>query len=156
MVKLVRLSKQMTDAILGVMKYVKNTTGTEPTQEEIANALKSYFILNELGNQIKFQRKQPQAVRKPLEDAFQRPFWRLNLKDGPVKNSLVRVGLFYEDIQVAIKSIQNFIKNSSEDEPSEEIIAFGLKSDFILSEIKNQIKWQRNNLKKNNQAKPIP
>ena len=156
MVKLVRLSKQMTDAILGVMKYIKKTTGSEPTQEEIANALKSYFILNELGNQIKFQRKQPQVAGQSLEESFPRPFWRLNLKDGPPKNSLVRVGLFYEDIQAAIKSIQNFIKNSSGDEPSEENIAFGLQSDFILSEIKNQIKWQRNNLKKSKQAKPIP
>jgi len=146
----------MTDAILGVMKYIKNTTGSEPSQEEIANALKSYFILNELGNQIKFQRKQPQVAGQPLEESFARPFWRLNLKDGPPKNSLVRVGLFYEDIQAAIKSIQNFIKNSSGDEPSEENIAFGLQSDFILSEIKNQIKWQRNNLKKSKQAKPIP
>ena len=59
MVKLVRVSKQMTGAIQKVMKYVKNATGSEPTQEEIASALKSYFILNELGNQIKFQRKQP-------------------------------------------------------------------------------------------------
>ena len=156
MVKLVRLSKQMTDAILRVMKYVKNTTGTEPTQEEIANALKSYFILNELGNQIKFQRKQPPAARKPLEESLPRPFWRLNLRDGPPKNSLVRVGLFYEDIQAAIKVAQTFVKNSTGDEPSEENIAFGLQSDFILSEIKNQINWQRNSLKKNKQAKSTP
>jgi hypothetical protein len=156
LVKLVRLSKQMTDAILRVMKYIKNTTGTEPTQEEIANALKSYFILNELGNQIKFQRKRPPAAREPLEESLPRPFWRLNLKDGPPKNSLVRVGLFYEDIQAAIKATQTFVKNSTGDEPSEENIAFGLQSDFILSEIKNQINWQRNRLGKNKQAKPIP
>lgn len=146
----------MTDAILRVMKYVKNTTGTEPTQEEIANALKSYFILNELGNQIKFQRKQPPAAGQPLEESLPRPFWRLNLRDGPPKNSLVRVGLFYEDIQAAIKVAQTFVKNSTGDEPSEENIAFGLQSDFILSEIKNQINWQRNNLKKNKQTKSIP
>ena len=156
MVKLVRLSKQMTDAILMVMKYVKDTTGTEPTQEEIANALKSYFILNEIGNQIKFQRKQPSAARDPLKKSLPEPFWRLNLKDGPPKNSLVRGGLFYEDIQVAIKAAQNFVKNSSGDEPSEEDIAFGLQSNFILNEIKNQINWQRNSLKKNKQAKSSP
>jgi hypothetical protein len=154
LVKLVRLSKQMTDAILMVMKYIKNTTGTEPTQEEIANALKSYFILNELGNQIKFQRKAPPAAPEPLEEPLPGPFWRLNLKSGPPKNSLVRVGLFYEDIQDAIRAAQNFVKNSSGDEPSEEDIAFGLRCDFILSEIKNQINWQRNSLKKTNKPNP--
>ena len=156
MVKLVRLSKQMTDAILMVVRYVKNATGTEPTQEEIANALKSYFILNELGNQIKFQRKQPPPAREPLEKPLPGPFWRLNLKDGPPKNSLVRVGLFCQDIEVAIKAAQNFVKNSSGDEPKEEDIALGIQCDFILSEIKNQISWQRSSLKKNKQAKSIP
>ena len=32
---LVRLKKTITDAILTVLKYVKNETGEEPTQEEI-------------------------------------------------------------------------------------------------------------------------
>ena len=57
MEKLVRLKETVTDAILTVLKYVRDTTGDEPTQEEIANALKSYFIMNEIGNQIEFQRK---------------------------------------------------------------------------------------------------
>ena len=35
----------MTDAILTVLKSVRDASGDEPTQEEIANALKSYFIL---------------------------------------------------------------------------------------------------------------
>ena len=156
MIKLVRLSKQMTDAILKVMKYVENATGTEPSQKEIASALKNYFILNELGNQIKFQRKQPPVAQQDLQESLPGPFWKLNLKHGPPKNSLVRVGLFYEDIQLAIKAAQSFVKNSSGDEPSEEDIACGLQCDFILSEIKNQINWLRNNLKKNKQAKSIP
>jgi len=156
LVKLVRVSKQMTGAIQKVMKYVKNATGSEPTQEEIANALKSYFILNELGNQIKFQRKKSLAARGPLKEGLPEPFWRLNLKHGPPKNSLIRAGLFYEAIQIAIKTAQNFVMNSSGDKPSEEDIALGLQSDFILSEIKNQINWQRNSLKKSKQATSSP
>lgn len=154
--KLVRLSKQMTNAILTVLKYVKNTTGIEPTQEEIATALKSYFILNELGNQLKFQRKKPLAAREPLKESLPGPFWRLNMKDGPPRNGLVRAGLFYEDVQAAIKAAQDFVKNSGADAPSEADIACGLQCDFILSEIKNQIRWQRNNSKKSEQAKSIP
>lgn len=152
--KLVRFSKQMANAILMLVRYVKDATGTEPSQEEIANALKSYFILNELGNQIKFQRKQPPAARQPLKESRTAPFWRLNMKDGPARNSLVRVGLFYKDIQDAIKAAQNFVKSSSGDEPSEEDIALGLQCDFILSEIKNQINWQRNSLKRNKKTNP--
>jgi hypothetical protein len=148
--ELVRFSKKMTDAILKVMKYVRDATATEPSQEEIASALKSYFILNELGNQIQFQRKQPPAAREPLIESLPGPFWRLNMKNGPPKNSLVRVGLFYKEIQEAIRAAQNFVKNSSGYEPSEEDIAAGLQCDFILSEIRNQINWQRNSLKKTN------
>ncbi|MDH3799752.1 MAG: hypothetical protein OES70_13990, partial [Desulfobacterales bacterium] len=64
MAQLVRLRKTITDAILTVLKSVRDATGDEPTQEEIANALKSYFIMNEIGNQIKFQRKK-RAHRNP-------------------------------------------------------------------------------------------
>jgi hypothetical protein len=156
LVKLVRFSKQMTHAILRVMRYITDATGTEPSQKEIANALKSYFILNELGNQIKFQRKRPLAAPEPQKESLPGPFWRLNMKDGPPKNSLLRAGLFYTDFLEAIKAAQNFVKDSGADEPSEEDIALGLQSDFILSEIKNQINWQRTSLKKTKQAKSIP
>jgi len=140
--KLFRVGKQMTDAILTVLKYVRDATGIEPSQEEIANALKSYFILNEIGNQIGFQRKNPLA-QDPPETSSKDPFWRLNLLAGPPKNSLVRVGIFYEDMQVAIRTAQNFVKKSSGAEPSEEEIALSIKCNFILSEIKNQIDHQR-------------
>ena len=139
----------MTDAILTVLKYVRDTTGIEPSQKEIANALKSYFILNEIGNQIRFQRKNPIA-QDPPETASKDPFWKLNLIAGPPKNSLVRVGIFYEDMQVAIKTAQNFVKKSSGAEPSEEEIALSIKCNFILSEIKNQIDWQRQGPHKGN------
>ena len=143
MAKLVRFGKPMTDAILTMLRYVRETTGDEPTQKEIANALKSYFILNEIGNQIKFQRKK-QNLPEPAETVSRGPFWTLNLLVGPPKNSLVRVGLFYQNMQDAISTARRFVKDSSGDEPSETEIALSLKSTFILSEIKNQIDWQRN------------
>ena len=149
MAKLFRFGEQMTDAILTVLKYVKAATGIEPTQEELANAFKSYFILNEIGNQVRFHRKNPMNPVTP-QTASKEPFWKLNLLDGPPKNSLVRVGIFYEDVQVAIRTAQNFVKKSSGDEPSEEEIALSMKCNFILSEIKNQIDWQRQGPQKDN------
>jgi hypothetical protein len=145
----------MTDAILTVLKYVRDTSGIEPSQKEIANALKSYFILNEIKNQIRFQRKNPIAQDQP-QTSSKDPFWKLNLMAGPPKNSLVRVGLFYEDMQVAIKTAQNFVKKSSGAEPSEEEIALSIKCNFILSEIKNQIDWQRQGPNKGNQPESKP
>lgn len=153
MAKLVRFGKPMRDAILMVLKYVRDATGNEPTQEEIATALKSYFILNEIGNQIKFQRKKP-IQQEPPETLSKDPFWTLNLLKGPPKNSLVRVGLFSQNLQDAISTTRRFVKDSSGDEPSETEIALSLRSTFILSEIKNQIDWQRNGQIKNKKALP--
>jgi hypothetical protein len=133
----------MTEAILTVLKYVRDTTGDEPTQEEIATALKSYFILNEIGNQIKFKRKK-QILPESPETVSKGPFWTLNLLAGPSKNSLVRVGLFHQNVQDAIRTASRFVKDASGDEPSETEIAQSLMSTFIISEIKNQIDWQRN------------
>jgi hypothetical protein len=141
----------MTDAILTLMKYVRDTTGIEPSQEEIANALKSYFILNEIRNQINFQRKKPIA-QNLSETSSKEPFWTLNLMASSPRNTLVRAGLFYEDIQAAIKTTQDFVKKSSGDEPGEAEIALSLKSSFILSEIKNQIDWQRQGVQKTDEA----
>ena len=155
MAKLFRVGKHLTDAILTLMKYVRDTTGTVPSQEEIANALKSYFILNEIGNQIRFQRKKPIALDQP-ERSSKEPFWRLNLMANSPKNTLVRAGLFYEGVQTAIKTAQNFVKKLNGDEPSEEEIALSLKCSFILSEIKNQIDWQRQGTQKTNESESNP
>jgi len=141
----------MTDAILTLMKYVRDITGIEPGQEEIANALKSYFILNEIGNQIKFQRKKPIA-QNPPETSSKEPFWTLNLMAGSPKINLVKAGLFHEGIQAAIKTTQDFVKKSSGDEPSEAEIALSLKCSFILSEIKTQIDWQRQSAPKTSET----
>jgi SOS-response transcriptional repressor LexA len=146
--ELVRLGKPITEAILTVLKYVGEATGAEPSQEEFANALKSYFILNEIGNQVKFLRKK-KILSQPPETSSGLPFWTLNLMKGPPRNSLVRVGLFYPHIKDAISAARRFVKDSSGQEPSETEIALSLKSTFILSEIKNQIEWQRNDPPKN-------
>ena len=149
MSNLIRLGTDMTDAILTVLKYVKIATGKEPTQLEVAEALKSYFILNEIGNQIKFQRKNKVAPTEP-EPLSRDPFWKMDLIARPVKNNLVRAGLFYETIKDALIAVQRFVKDSGAAEPTEAEIALSLKSSFILSEIKNQIDWQRNDQKNQN------
>ena len=150
MAKLIRLGKHMTDAIWTLMKYVRNTTGIEPSQEEIAEALKSYFILNEIGNQIKFQRKKTGSRDLP-EPSLRKPLLALNLIASSPKNNFVRAGLFYKDMQDAVKATQDFVKESSGDEPSEAEIALSIKSSFILSEIANQITWQRQGATKTNE-----
>ena len=147
MAKLVRLKTTITDAILTVLKYVRDTTGDEPTQEEIANALKSYFIMNEIGNQIKFQRKK-KVSPQPAETESRQPLWTLNLMAGPSKNNLARVGLFHKNVHDAISTVRRFVKDATGAEPSAMEIAQSLKSTFIISEIKNQIDWQRSDQEK--------
>ena len=144
----VRLEDSIKDAILTIMKYVKIITGVEPTQEEIAEMLKSYFILNEIGNQVKYQLKK--ATEKEEEDQIdiENPVWTLNLKTGPGKNVLARAGLFHKSILEAIQTTNDFMIKTIGAEPSADILSKSLKSSFILSEIKNQIDWQRKNAKK--------
>ncbi len=151
MAELIRLEDSIKDAILTIIKYVQVATGVEPTQDELVEMLKSYFILNEVGNQVKYQLKK--ASKK--EDAenqidIREPFWTLNLMTGPGKNVLARAGVFTSNIQAAIQSVREFIKKSTDLEPSNDILARSLKSSFILSEIKNQIEWQRKNAKNAN------
>jgi hypothetical protein len=142
--KMVRLRKTITDAIMTVLKYVRDATSEEPTQEEIANALKSYFIMNEISNQIKFQRKKQVSPPPPTETVSRDIFWTLNLMTGPSKNSMVRVGLFRQNVHEAIVAVRRFVKDATGEEPSATEIAQSLMSTFIISEIKNQIDWQRN------------
>jgi hypothetical protein len=132
------------DAILTIMRYVHVATGVEPTQDEITEMLKSYFILNEVGNQVKYQLKK-ESKKEDDEDQIdiRGPFWTLNLMTGPGKNVLAKAGVFTGEIQAAIQSARGFIKKSIGVEPSSDILAMSLKSSFILSEIKNQIEWQR-------------
>ena len=149
----VRLEDSIKDAILTVMKYVRVTTGVEPTQEEIAEMLKSYFILNEVGNQVRYQLKKQSESEKEDQIAIKNPVWRLNLKSGPGKNVLARAGLFQKSILDAIQTTNDFMVKNIGSEPSDEILSKSLKSSFILSEIKNQIDWQRKNAKKTTESK---
>ena len=143
-----RMDDSINDAILTIIRYVQVATGVEPTQDEIAEMLKSYFILNEVGNQVKYQLKKA-SKKEDDEDQIdiRGPFWTLNLMSGPSKNVLARVGVFGSNIQAAIQSTREFIKKTFGVDPSNEILAMSLKSSFILSEIKNQIEWQRKKTK---------
>jgi len=143
----IRIEGSIKDAILTIIRYVQVATGVEPTQDEIAEMLKSYFILNEVGNQVKYQLKKASQREDDDDDQIdiRRPFWTLNLMSGPGKNVLPRAGVFTSNIQAAIQSARQFIKKAIGEEPSNDILAKSLKSSFILSEIKNQIEWQRKN-----------
>ena len=151
MAELIRLEDSIKDAILTIIKYVQVATGVEPTQDELVEMLKSYFILNEVGNQVKYQLKKA-SKKEDAEDQIdiREPFWTLNLMTGPGKNVLARAGVFTSNIQAAIQSVREFIKKSTDLEPSNDILARSLKSSFILSEIKNQIEWQRKSAKNAN------
>ena len=143
MAEFVRIDDSVKDAILTIMRYVKRITGVEPSQDEIAEMLKSYFILNEIGNQIKYQLKK--EAEKAEEDQIDsiNPVWTLNLKAGPAQNVLARAGVFHEIIQEALQAVNDFMLKTIGTVPSTEILSRSLKSSFILSEIKNQIEWQR-------------
>ncbi|MBW2406787.1 MAG: hypothetical protein JRF17_05410 [Deltaproteobacteria bacterium] len=147
MAEFIRIEGSIKDAILTIIRYVQVTTGVEPTQDEIAEMLKSYFILNEVGNQVKYQLKKASKRENDDDDQIdtRKPFWTLNLMSGPGKNVLPRAGVFTSNIQAAIQSARQFIKKAIGVEPSNDILANSLKSSFILSEIKNQIEWQRKN-----------
>ena len=145
MLEFVRVSENLTDAILTVMKYIKVVTGIEPTQEEIAVTLKSYFILNEISNQVKYHFKKAAEDEQKNQVDLKRPSWTFNFISGPDRNFLARAGYFRTGIGEAIQAIQDFAQNMHGKTPNQDIVAASLKSTFILSEIKNQIEWQRNN-----------
>ncbi len=152
MAEFIRIAGSIKDAILTIIRYVQFVSGIEPTQDEIAEMLKSYFILNEIGNQVKYQLKKAAKKEEDVEDRIniRGPFWTLNLMTGPGKNVLARAGVFNGNIQAAIRDVREFIKKTIGVEPGNDILAKSLKSSFILSEIKNQIEWQRKNAQKAN------
>jgi hypothetical protein len=142
--ELIWIEDSIKDAILTIMRYVQVATGVEPTQEEISEMLKSYFILNEIGNQVKYQLKKASENKDDKDQTEIRgPFWTLNLMTGPGKNVLTRGGVFTSNIEAAVSSVREFVKKTIGKEPSNDILAKSLKSSFILSEMKNQIEWQR-------------
>jgi hypothetical protein len=150
----VRLDDSMKDAVLAILKYIKAHTGSEPTQEEVAEILKSYFILNEVGNQIKFQLKKDQKKEIERQTSYKGPCWTLNLRGGPGQNTLARAGVFHKSIQEAIEAIRQYMLKTTGTKPDDNIIAASLKSSFILSEIKHQMDYQRKiKARKKNAAK---
>ena len=148
MAEFVRLGDSLKDAVLTIMKYIKAHTGFEPTQEEVAEILKSYFILNEVGNQIKYHLKKDEKKEEKKQASYRGPFWTLNLRSGPGQNILARAGVFHKSIQEAIEATRQHIRETMGVAPDDDIIAASLKSSFILSEIKNQMDYQRKMSKK--------
>lgn len=137
---LIKLGAGLREAILLAMAYVKQATGTEPSQGEIAAVLKSYFTLDEVTNQINYLRKKPAGEEKTDEGSgLSRLGVRINLMTGPPRNSLARAGYFIRPIAEGIVGIRKHAKAMLGAVPSEDDVARGLKSSFILSEIKNQI-----------------
>ncbi len=147
--RMIRLGVAAQESILLVMGYVAQTTGAEPTQEEIAAVLKSYFTLNEVCNQIKFLRKKPpDETEEHAASEARRASLRINLGSCPPKNSLARAGFFIPSIEEGFAAIGKHAKASHGVEPSEDEIARSLRSSFILSELKNQILHLRKQARK--------
>jgi hypothetical protein len=142
--KVDQIHEDLKEALLTIIAYVKETTGEEPSQEEIAHCLKSYFIRNEILNQIRFQRKKPPPERPPR---FKAPFWRFNMMAPVKKNFLARAGIYKDCVKEAIWMAQNFIAETTGQESNPTELANSLKSSFILSEIKNQVVHQRRRLR---------
>jgi len=151
---LIRVSKEMADALLTVQKYIKYATGRKATETEIANTLKSYFIFNEIGNQIKFQRKKTDLTENTHQEKQKDPFWTMNLIRVSSRNNLARAGLFSACIQEGIQTTADFVKKITGESATDAEIVNSLKSSFILSEIKNQIDWQRKNSEKATPSRP--
>ena len=77
----------------------------------------------------------------------------INLKSGPGKNVLARAGIFQNCILDAIQATNDFMVETIGAEPSADILSKSLISSFILSEIKNQIDWQRKEARKTKEGK---
>ena len=151
---LVRVEIEIADALITVQKYIKYTTGRKASETEIANTLKSYFILNEIGNQIKYLRTntEPSVAGDPTNQND--PHWTMNLIGASSKNNLAKAGFFSRCIQESIRTTKDFVEKTTGQKPTHGEIAQSLKSTFILSEIKSQIDWQRKNTGKASQATP--
>ena len=46
----------LVEALEAVENFILETTGQKPTQQEIANALKRYFVLNEIKGHVVMER----------------------------------------------------------------------------------------------------
>ncbi|MEJ5360372.1 MAG: hypothetical protein WHT06_17085 [Desulfobacterales bacterium] len=136
---LLRLGPRLTEAIHEIIEFTRRTTGIEPSQGEIAGALKSYFTLAEMANQLAYLHRRPEAAQEEPRQALFVPRMRIDLKGGPAANSLARAGFFRREVAEGLLAIRRHAASALGRAPGEAAIAAGLKSSFILSEIKNQI-----------------
>lgn len=143
MAVLIRFDDLLWESLLVVIRYIKGATGEEPNQPELAQALGSYFILNEIGNQLKFLKKRKAGPDEPAAKEVGRSRWNFNLISGPPLNNLARAGLFIGPVGEAIDQIRNHASQVTGTDISDADIAKSLKSSFILSEIVNQVNWVR-------------
>lgn len=147
MALLIRFNDVLWESLLAVIRYIKRATGEEPDQEELAQTLGSYFILNEIGNQLKYLKKRKiDSAEAPEEDLWQAR-WNFNLLSGPPLNNLARAGLFIGPVSEAIDQIRAHARQAAGHEINDSDIARSLRSSFILSEIVNQVNWLRQEAK---------
>jgi hypothetical protein len=52
------LENCLAEALETVNKFIAETTGQPPTQKEVANALKRYFVLNEIKAHVVMEREE--------------------------------------------------------------------------------------------------
>jgi len=140
----IKLGDSTTAAILMVMQFTGQATGAEPTQQEIASVLKSYFTLDEVTNQINYLRHRPPNEEEDhaLFNAPRLPL-RINLTGASHRNSLARAGYFIEAIGEGLGAIRKHAQAVLGRKPSDAEISRSLMSNFILSELKNQIVYTR-------------
>jgi len=127
-----------------VMRFAGQATGTEPTQQEIASVLKSYFTLDEVTNQLNYLRHRPPDAKEALALlTAPRLSLRINLTGASHRNILARSGYFIEAIGEGLGAIRKHAQAVLGTAPSDEEITRSLISSFILSELKNQIVYAR-------------
>ena len=152
MALLIRFDDVLWESLLVVIRHIKRATGSEPNQEELAQALGSYFIVNEVGNQLKFLKKGKSKAGGPPENELWNSRWNFNLIGGPPLNNLARAGLFIGPVGEAIDQIRTYASRAVGLDVSDGEVASSLRSSFILSEIVNQINWIRKDGKASNTA----
>ena len=140
---LIRFDDILWESLLAVIRYIKGATGEEPNQEELAQTLGSYFILNEIGNQLKYLKKRNMKTEDAPAADLWRPRWNFNLLTGPPRNNLARAGLFIGPVGEAIDQIRSHARQTVGQNIKDDDVARSLKSSFILSEIVNQVNWLR-------------
>ena len=137
---MIKLSESTTSAILTVMRFAEQATGAEPTQQEIASVLKSYFTLDEVTNQLNYLRhRPPDAEEAPALFVAPRLSLRINLTGAAQRNILARSGYFIEAVGEGLDALRKHAQAVLGTAPSDEEITRSLTSSFILSELKNQI-----------------